>query len=133
MKTEWVVELSFNRAKRLAGNGDLEGAYDIISELPGRDSRETFMAMRRSWREALLVTLRARFPSMEIYPLPAQNIRDLKRFNLKSREVFVLGLYDGVTSLDDAVAVSPVDELDTLRATDRLISLGLLRITDRVT
>ena len=132
MKTEWFVELSVSRARKLALEGKIEEAYDILVGISGQENRQTIFNLRAEWRTALLVALRKRFPNMGLFPRRLVDGAAVKKFALKSREAYVLELFDGVTTLEDAVALSPVDEVDTLRSVARLIDLGVLGLDKRL-
>jgi hypothetical protein len=131
-KGEWFVELSVSRARKLALEGKLEEAYDILVGVSGHNTRPTLFNLRTTWRGELLGALRARFPDMNVYPQRLVEGAALKAYSLKSREAYVHELFDGVTTLEDAVALSPVDEVDTLRSVARLIDLGVLSLGKRV-
>jgi hypothetical protein len=94
----------------------------------GHNNRTSLLALRSEWRQKLLAQLRERFRDLSIYPLQTERVANIKEMSLRSREVYVMALFDGMTSLEDALAVSPVDEVDTLRSVARLIDLGLLSI-----
>lgn len=127
-KGEWFIELSVNRARKLALEGKIEEAYDILVGVGGHNTRTTLFNLRSAWRQELLRALRARFTDTSVYPRRLVDAAALKQYALKSREAYVLELFDGVTSLEDAVALSPVDEVDTLRSVARLIDLRLLTL-----
>lgn len=131
MKGDWIVEMSVSRARKLALEGRLEEAYDILVGVTGHNNRTTLFNLRSEWRNDLLRELRKRFADLTVYPQRTPTA-DLKKLNLKSREMYVYELFDGVTSLEDAIALSPVDELDTLRSVARLVDLGLLSLGLRV-
>lgn len=130
-KGDWIVEMSVSRARKLALEGRIEEAYDILVGVTGHNNRTTFFNLRTEWRNELLKVLRQRFTDLSIYPQQVSGA-DVKKLSLKSREMYVFDLFDGVTSLEDAVALSPVDELDTLRSVARLMDLGILRVGARV-
>lgn len=130
-KGDWAVEMSVNRARKLALEGRIEEAYDILVGVTGHNNRTTFFNLRTEWRNDLLKTLRKRFTDLAIYPQRLAGV-DVKKLNLKSREMYVYELFDGVTSLEDAIALSPVDEVDTLRSVARLLDLGALQVGARV-
>lgn len=130
-KGDWIVEMSVSRARKLALEGRIEEAYDILVGVTGHNNRTTFYNLRTEWRNELLKALRQRFTDMSVYPQRVAG-SDIKKLSLKSREMYVYELFDGVTSLEDAVALSPVDELDTLRSVARLMDLGVLRVGARV-
>lgn len=130
-KGDWIVEMSVSRARKLALEGRIEEAYDILVGVTGHNNRTTFFNLRTAWRNDLLKVLRQRFSDLAIYPQRTPGV-DLKKLALKSREMYVFELFDGVTSLEDAIALSPVDELDTLRSVARLIDLNALKVGARV-
>ena len=115
------------KATGLADKGKLDEAYELICILAFNTSRSSQVrALKAAWRAALLDKLRTRFCDLKAYPQRLTSNAEVKRFQVKSREAFILGLIDGSVTLDDILAISPVDELDTLRALARLIDLGLL-------
>lgn len=117
------------KATGLAEKGRLDEAYELICILAFNTSRASQVrALKAAWRAALLDKLRKRFSNLNAYPQRLTSNTEVKRFQVKSREAFILGLIDGTVTLDDVLAISPVDELDTLRAMARLIDLGLLGI-----
>lgn len=114
------------KAKALAGAGKIDEAYELILALSFEYSSDSFVGMREGWQRILLDRLYKRFPNREVYPQRVPFAGSLRRFNLKSREAFLLGCIDGNFTLDEIIAISPVDELDTLRAVARLQDFGLI-------
>lgn len=110
-------------AKRLLGEGDLVQAYDLLSVL-----RQTMAAqeLRDTIATHLLTEYRGRLLRFPLYPQRLSVLGDIRRYRLTANDVYVLGLYDGQTCIADAIAISPLDELATLRATAKLIDLGLV-------
>lgn len=117
------------KAKHLAEKGKLDEAYELICILAFNGNHADYVrTLRSAWRAALLDTLRKRFANLNAYPQRLTSNAEVKRFQVKSREAFILGLIDGTVTLDDIIAISPVDELDTLRALAKLVDLGLLGV-----
>lgn len=116
------------KAKSLADAGRLDEAYEIIVALTLQHTTNSIANLSSAWAEMLLGRLRKRFSNKDAYPQRLTNIGEIRRYRLKSREAFLLGLVDGTTTIDELIAISPVDELDTLRALAHLIDLGLLGI-----
>ncbi len=128
-KDEWIITLSVNRARRLAERGEVEQAYQILMGVTDQKNASTLNNLLAVWKDELLTDLRKRFPDLRIYPQRAGNpTEDLKKYNLRAKEVYILNLFDGVTTIEDALAISPVDEFETLRATSKLIKLGLIQL-----
>jgi hypothetical protein len=116
------------RAKSLADAGKYDEAYELILGLTFELSSHSFLDFRTLCRDILLKGLRARFADLNVYPQRLTTDRELRNYKLKAREAFIVGLIDGTLTLDDILAVSPVDELDTLRALARLLDLGIIGI-----
>lgn len=113
-------------AKKLAEAGKYDEAYELLLSLSFELSSNSFLDFRTLCHDILLESLRKRFSDLTLYPQRLTGNRELRKYQLKSREAFILGLIDGALTLDDILAISPVDELDTLRALARLLDLGLI-------
>lgn len=102
-------------------------AYDLLRQVHALIAeRPAWITLRKAVEERLLSELQKRFHDRDVYPHRMRANLDLRSYHLTSHDVFVLGLFDGCTTLGDALALSPHAELETLRAVAKLTDPGLL-------
>lgn len=132
MTGDELVEKALASAQRFAADGHTERAYDVICDLyeafPNVES-PLLAQLRARWRYSLLDTYRRRFSDMNLFPQRAPMPVDLKKYRLRSHEVFLYEQIDGSVSIEDTLAISPVDEIDTFRAISKLASFQLISLT----
>lgn len=114
------------QVNRLAEAGKTEAAYELVLELSHEAEVKGLATVRLALHDALLSQLLRQFPDQQVFPQRLASNDVLKRYSLRTREVFILGLIDGTTTLGEVIAISPVDELDTLRAIAKMTALGLI-------
>lgn len=114
------------KAKALAEAGNVDEAYELVLALSFDYSSESFVGLRAGWERILRDAMTKRFPDLGVFPQRLPFTGSLRNYRLKSREAFLLGCIDGNFTLDEIIAISPVSELDTLRALARLVDLGLI-------
>lgn len=115
-------------AQRLADQGRIEQAYELFDELFYERDSTLVAATRSRLRDMLLTKLRRRFADPLAMVTRLCDNDEIKRHRLRAREAFLLGLMDGALTLDDILAISPVDELDTLLCLAKLADLRLIAI-----
>lgn len=115
---------SYQRAMELAAAGRDEDAYELLAfgTDPLPPEAHAFKARLRKKMEQ---ELKRRFPTHDVV-LRRSPATDLRSLPLRSRDVFLLHLFREELPLRDALALSPLDELDNLRGIAKLIDLGLV-------
>lgn len=111
-----------DEAKRLVKEGDLLQAYDLLTV---KQSLE-IVRLRNAIADHLRTELSVRLLRRTYFPQRLAILGDIRGYRLTADDVYVLGLFDGITSIADAVDISPLNQLATLRSTAKLIDLGLL-------
>lgn len=121
-----------DQAKQTVADGKYDEAFGLLELIPEVDhSRPTVLQIRTACEGALLASLRLRFSDLEVYPQRNLQLANFKAYRLDAHDGYVWDLFDGGTSLDDAIAISPRSELQTLRSVARLVDLDLLMINNR--
>lgn len=119
-------ELERSVGEALAEDALVE-AYDLLRQAEDvYADRATYIRLREEVESRLRVELSRRFQDLTVHPTRLRPAVDIRSYRLTSFDVYVLGLFDGVTSLADALALSLKQELQTLRSVAKLTDLGLL-------
>lgn len=109
----------------LAAAGRVEDAYELLAVADGPSMPPEAHAFKERLRKKMQQELTRRFPTHDVV-LRRSPASDLRSLPLCSREVFLLHLFREELPLRDALALSPLDELDNLRGIAKLIDLGLV-------
>lgn len=116
---------SFQRAKELAAAGRVDDAYELLAVENNPSLPPEAHALRERLRMQVRRDLDRRFPTHDVI-LRRTMPDDLRNLPLCSRDVFLLHLFRDELPLRDALALSPLDELDNLRGIAKLMDLGLV-------
>lgn len=118
-------EEHLRRARALADAGRFDDAYALIEGQAERELSPAARALKAQLRQSLERLLAERFPSHDVV-MRRREGGDLRAYPLCARDVFLLGLFRDEIPLRDALALSPLDEVDNLRTLAKLIDLGLV-------
>jgi hypothetical protein len=116
---------TLQRVRELMDDGDLVQAYDLLI---AHKEQLYVNSLLTDLSQILLRELRSRFWDLGVYPQRHALIADIRSYKLYSHDVYILGLFDGATTVGEALAISPSDELKTLRSIAKLCDLGLLSV-----
>lgn len=117
---------SYQRAKELAAAGRFEDAYELLAVEDDPSLPPEARVFKERLRTRMRQELDRRFPTHDLVLRRRTAAADLRSFPLCSREVFLLHLFRDELALRDALALSPLDELDNLRGIAKLMDLGLV-------
>lgn len=110
----------------LAEAGRVEDAYELLAVDSDPSLPPEAHVFKARLREQMRQALTRRFPTHDVI-LRREALQDLRSLPLCARDVFMLHLFREELPLRDALALSPLDEIDNLRAIAKLIDLGLMR------
>lgn len=119
------VNEAWQRAQGLANAGRDDEAYELLAPFDGGALPAGAAALRAGLRERVMRRLAAQFPPDA--RLESVTPPDMRAFPLRAQDMFVIGLLRNEIALQDMLAISPLDELDSLRVVAKLVGLGLVR------
>lgn len=119
------VNEAWQRAQGLANAGRYDEAYELLAPFDGEALPAGAKALRDGLRERVMQRLAARFPPDAL--LESVSPPDMRAYPLRAQDMFVIGLLRNEIALRDMLAISPLDELDSLRVVAKLVDLGLVR------
>jgi hypothetical protein len=127
MAEDRLYHMTLAQARKLEDGGKLLEAYEIVLNLvEGYGETDELKVLRTTLRGALSRQLQRRFADRSVRLSRLVAPQDLRKKPLRSRDALVFEKLDGVTSIDDLLAVSPLDEVDTFVALARLIDQHLV-------
>lgn len=127
MAEDRLFQLTLSQARKLSDNGKLLDAYDIVINLAESfGENDELRLLRETLRGALHRQLARRFGDRSMRLQQLVSASELRNKRLRARDALLFEKVDGASSIDDILAVSPLDELDTFAALARLIDQRLV-------
>lgn len=128
MAEERLYQMTLLQARKLEDAGKLLEAYEIVNNLAESfGENDELRRLRQNLRGALHRQLARRFGDRSIRLQQLVTTPELrKRRSLRARDALLFEKLDGATTIDDLLALSPLDEVDTFVALARLIDLQLV-------
>jgi len=109
--------------------GLIDEAYELLTTAggPGAMDLES-LGLLELLRAHLHEDVLRRFGSPRSVPVVEMAPEDLMKFNLPAGAGFLLSRIDGVTPLEDLMAVSALDPFDTMHTLGRLLEAGIVGV-----
>ena len=113
----------------LVAGGLIDEAYELLTTAggPGAMDLES-LGLLELLRAHLHEDVLRRFGSPRSVPVVEMAPEDLMKFNLPAGAGFLLSRIDGVTPLEDLMAVSALDPFDTMHTLGRLLEAGIVGV-----
>jgi hypothetical protein len=118
------VNDAWERAHALAAAGRVDEAYELLAGYAEEALPPGAAALRGELRRRVLARLASLFPPESV--LRRVVPPDMRTFPLRAQDMYVFGLLQQEIALGDMLAISPLDELDSLRVVAKLVELGLV-------
>ena len=123
------VEGLLERAQEVLGRGDLEGALDLFRAAAERDpQRIEIEGYIDSVRGRLLKTYREQVGDTRAVPRLLVDPDAVTRFDLAPEAGFVLSLVDGTTTIEELIALLPMDAFEAYRILNVLLDAEILAV-----
>ena len=123
-------ELEVEVALRLIARGDYALALDLLNAAYRLKPGDSSLAQLIDRAETALVKSVGSTLSSPKIPVVITPIEEMAKRQIGSKESFVLGLIDGRTSIKSIIWLSPLREVEALRALQQLLDDGLIALKD---
>jgi len=126
-----TIETELLAARRLMDSDEYEAAIDVLDVLYQAEPNHESLRRLRAEAEAAFVekAYRHYLPARKL-PVLARSMDELTREQITPTEFFLLSRMDGTWSVKSIVQVSPIREVDALRAMKRMREKGLITLRD---
>ncbi len=117
-------------ARGLMQSGDHCAALDLLRSAPEADvSGLEFEACIELARATLYRGYSGRFSDLLRMPALKVPVDDITKFNIPTDAGFLISIMDGMTSLEDLIAVSGMDAFEALHMLDGLLEAGIAELS----
>ena len=126
---ETAQQVVIREARQLIAGSQLEESLELLQR--AAENNEYCLELEATIelvRGSLYVTYREFVGDLASVPKMSTDPAEITKFNLPKNAGFLLSMVDGVTSLEDLMAVSGMDSFDALRTTKKLIEVGIVRM-----